>query len=80
MSESVFEAVSRLVKTALLEQDSATYHGDAGDIKGRADRITSQILTVIDTDAADRKRREMINPVRSVGVQIGHGSTQINRF
>lgn len=80
MSESLFEAVSRLVKAALIEQDSATYHGESGDMKARADRTTSSILTIIDADSEDRKRREMMNPVRAVGVQIGTGGTQINHF
>lgn len=41
-----YKAVLRLVKFAMLEQDSATYHGKSADMGAIAEQITRKILEI----------------------------------
>jgi hypothetical protein len=66
MSTSTFDQIAQIIKGALLEQDSATYHGISGDTNEKALEATRKIVSIVDAEQKDQKRREMMNPTRGI--------------
>jgi len=78
MAESYHAQITKLIRAALIEQDSRTYHGVAGDTDALAEKTAGEVLGVVAAEEKERKQRELLNPSR--GVVIVSNRTQGNPF